>query len=88
MIARYRGLVTCVCLMGEGRNLAELETAIRRIKAAGMKTCLYSGHDRITPFRGFLTLLDYIKLGPYCEALGSLDNPTTNQRFYRNDNGR
>jgi len=28
-------------------------------------------------------LLDYIKLGPYVEEKGGLDNPNTNQRFYR-----
>lgn len=80
--------MTCVCLMGEGRNPTELRTALERIKSSGLKTCLYSGHEQIAPFRSILPLLDYIKLGPYCEAAGSLDIPTTNQRFYRNENGK
>lgn len=31
----------------------------------------------------FLSVLDYIKLGPYKKDLGGLDNPNTNQRFYK-----
>ena len=30
-----------------------------------------------------LTRFDYIKLGPWIEALGPLTAPTTNQRLYR-----
>lgn len=31
---------------------------------------------------------DYIKLGPYIKELGGLDNPNTNQRFYKIENGQ
>lgn len=31
--------------------------------------------------------LNYLKLGPYDAKRGGLDNPTTNQRFYRIDHG-
>ena len=33
-------------------------------------------------------MLDYIKLGPYIDALGGLDNPDINQRFYRISAGK
>ena len=32
-----------------------------------------------------ITSMDYIKLGPYIEALGGLKSPTTNQALYRID---
>lgn len=83
LIRRYEGLITCVCLMGEGQNRAQLECALRTIRAGGLKTCLYSGSADADSFGELLPLLDYLKLGPYVEALGGLDSPHTNQRFYR-----
>ena len=54
----------------------------------GIKTCLYSGNDDVTAFQYVYDLLDYLKTGHYDEKLGCLDCPTTNQRFYRLENGR
>lgn len=54
--------------MGEGRNPMEVAAVLRVIRARGMKTCLYSGSDTVTPFEPLLPLLDYIKLGAYYEA--------------------
>ena len=53
-----------------------------------LKTCLYSGCDCIQPFVPLLPLLDYLKIGRYDEKLGGLDSGTTNQRFYRVENGQ
>lgn len=36
----------------------------------------------------YLINFDYIKLGPYDKELGGLDNPNTNQRFYKIENGQ
>ena len=87
LIDRYKGLITCVCLLGEGQNPDELVTALRWIRWHGLKTCLYTGCDHIAPFESMLPLLDYIKLGPFDMNLGGLDQPHTNQRFYRVRNG-
>ena len=54
----------------------------------GFKTCLYSGFDTPAPFILLLPLLNYLKLGPYDERLGGLESPTTNQRFYRVEQGK
>ena len=83
LIERYKGLISCVCLLGEGQNPEELLTALRWIRWHGLKTCLYTGCDHIAPFDTMLPWLDYIKLGPYEKGLGGLDQPHTNQRFYR-----
>ena len=61
---------------------------LRRIRARGLKTCLYSGFDTAAPFAAILPLLDFLKLGPYDERLGGLDSPATNQRFYRVERGK
>lgn len=82
LIERYKGLISCVCLLGEGQNPEELLTALRWIRWHGLKSCLYTGCDHIAPFETMLSWLDYIKLGPYDKSLGGLDQPKTNQRFY------
>lgn len=63
--------------------MEQLEYALLMIRARGLKSCLYSGCNSIGLFERWLPLLDYIKLGPYVEEKGGLDNPNTNQRFYR-----
>lgn len=47
----------------------------------------YSGNSRLSDYID-INLFDYIKLGPYVEELGGLDNPNTNQRFYKIENGQ
>lgn len=84
---RYKGIITCVCLMGEGQNLSELEAALRIIRKHGLKTCLYSGCNSVEPFQELLPLLDYLKLGAYDAQVGGLDSPSTNQRFYSVEHG-
>jgi len=55
---------------------------------AGLKVAWYSGRQQ-APFPlgeggGEASCpFDYIKLGPYIEALGGLKSPTTNQRLYK-----
>ena len=83
LIERYKCSISCVCLLGEGQNPDELLTALRWIRWHGLKTCLYTGCNQIAPFDTMLPWLDYIKLGPYDKSLGGLEQPHTNQRFYR-----
>ena len=46
----------------------------------GVKTCLYSGYEEVD--LAIRKHLDYLKTGPWKKALGGLDSPRTNQRFY------
>lgn len=47
-----------------------------------LKTAWYSGRESV-PEDFDLKCLDYIKLGPYIEALGGLKSPVTNQALYQ-----
>ena len=47
----------------------------------------YSGNSRLSDYIN-TEWFDYIKLGPYIKELGGLDNPNTNQRFYKIENGQ
>lgn len=65
-----------------------LAMILAAIKAKGLKTCVYSGHDTVAPFKPLLPLLDYLKIGAYQEDVGNLSSPTTNQTFYSIHDGR
>lgn len=47
--------------MGEGQNLVQLREALQIVRCHGLKTCLYSGCERVEPFFDLLPLLDYLK---------------------------
>lgn len=74
--------VNCVLLLGEGRDLEALKDVARHIRQAhpGVDTALYSGRTEVED--EIFELFDYVKVGPYIEELGPLNNPGTNQRLY------
>ena len=89
LFGKYENAVTCVCFMGGDSAPCEVArlAAFLRDKAVGeIKTGWYSGKRKLPenfPSENF----DYIKLGPYKKQLGGLTSDTTNQRFYRVENG-
>ena len=86
MIELYLGAASCVCFLGEGKNtlLERKELVLYSFYAhkKGLKTCLYSGRD--TYIEKWMETFDYVKVGSYQPKKGSLSNPQTNQRLYRN----
>ena len=44
---------------------------------------MYSGYTEETFDKKVLVHLDYLKLGPYIEERGPLNNPNTNQHLYK-----
>ena len=84
LIGKYSAAITCFCFMGGDAEPMEIMRLARWIKSRwpGIRTAWYSGKESIP--EGFdITCLDYIKLGPYIEALGGLKSPDTNQALYR-----
>lgn len=78
--------VTCICFMG-GDN--DLETLTQRAFECHLRSdypyriAWYTGRDSLRDIpESLLDLLDYIKIGPYIEEFGPINNPNTNQRFY------
>lgn len=80
-VKRYPYL-TCVSIQGGDRDYHEVERVAQWIKGYGLKSCWYTGFKKI-PDDLQLRYFDFIKVGPYVEALGGLKSATTNQRFYR-----
>lgn len=85
ILAPYKDAVTCLCLMGGDANPQEVADLAAYIRTAypSLRTAWYSGRQH--PPVSLLThrYYDYVKVGPYIQAKGPLNNPTTNQRLYR-----
>lgn len=79
-LQRYEGLLTCVCFFGGEWAQDSLFCFLKYAQQCGYKTCLYSGAVTISP--DFYKYLNYLKLGPWIQALGGLDSKNTNQIFY------
>ena len=79
--------ITCVCFMGESKEPWEIERLIRAIREeVNIKWALYTGSEAIEflPDNKInLSVLNYIKIGPYKEECGPLDSVTTNQRLFK-----
>jgi anaerobic ribonucleoside-triphosphate reductase activating protein len=87
LLARYGSAVTCVGFMGGDGEPDEVNRLAAKIHSTtNLKTAWYSGREAL-PESVRLANLDYLKLGPYDSARGGLDNPATNQRFYRVEHG-
>lgn len=82
LINKYGTAITCISLMGGDGDTETIAILAQYIKQRGYRSAWYSGRQDLPPnFR--IECFDYVKLGPYIEALGGLDNPNTNQRLYR-----
>ena len=98
LIDRYGARITCVAFMGgdaEPKTVAKWAEWIKNHKSqftnhkSVLRTAWYSGrpsfpntlNNQIIP--NTPTPFDYVKLGPYVEALGGLKSEKTNQRLYK-----
>ena len=87
VLNEYAQYVTCVCFMGGDHNTEELLTALWKVKAKGLKTCLYTGCDTTDNIADLLPWINYLKLGHYDAEKGPLSSSTTNQRMYYINDG-
>lgn len=84
LIDNYSAAVTCFCFMGGDADPAEIRSLLSHVRKCypHLKTAWYSGRE-VMPEGFGKDILDYVKLGPYVEALGGLKSPTTNQALFR-----
>ena len=90
LINQYSAAITCFCFMGGDAEPLLVQRLASWIKDTypHIKTAWYSGKEALP--EGFsVEVLDYLKRGPYIEALGGLKSPDTNQILYKvHKNGR
>lgn len=83
LINKNKG-ISCICFMGGDQDFVEVSNLALSVKMRSdypYKTAWYSGRQHI-PNDLNINAFDYIKVGPYIEELGGLDNSNTNQRLY------
>lgn len=76
--------ITCVSIMGgdsEPNMVNALAQYIKDNYDYSLKTAWYSGRQELAK-EIELKNFNFIKLGPYMEEKGPLNNPNTNQKFY------
>ena len=80
--------ITCICFMGGDSNPSEVDALAQFIKIYfPIKIAWYSGRQELSKYIN-LDNFSFIKLGPYIEDLGPLNSKTTNQRFYKVEEGK
>lgn len=90
LIQRNEG-ITCVCIMGGDAEPWYVKQTMSCIKDVfpNLKTAWYSGRDTLhSSVSDNLEYFDFIKLGPYIEERGPLNNKNTNQKFYKVENNK
>lgn len=74
--------------MGGDSNPLEVDSLAHFIKIYfPIKVAWYSGRQELSKDID-LENFDFVKLGPYIEELGPLNSKTTNQRFYKVEEGK
>ena len=86
MLKNYGQDITCVAFMGGDATPEKVDSLAGWMRSAypELKTAWYSGRAVLSD-KIHLRNFDYIKLGPYIEAKGPLNKPTTNQILYMVD---
>lgn len=79
--------ITCISFMGGDSNPSDIDALAQWVKINYLlKVAWYSGRQELSKEID-LKNFDAIKLGPYVEELGPLNSKTTNQRFYKVNDG-
>lgn len=76
--------ITCIAIMGGDAEPQSVNFLFHAIKSEfpNLKTAWYSGRQELSKEIDLINF-NYIKLGPYIEEYGGLNEKNTNQRFYQ-----
>lgn len=74
--------VNCFLFLGEGNDHEALMELAAHLRAThpDLELALYSGRQEVE--EEIYEAFDFVKVGPYVEALGPLNEASTNQRMY------
>ena len=86
LLLKYSDKISCILFLGGEWHPKELTDFLSLAEQANLKTALYTGLNDVP--QTIKAHLDYLKVGPWTEALGGLASPTTNQIFWDVKNGR
>ena len=80
LIAEYSDAITCVCFMGDGRDVFFINQLALLVRSLRYKAAVYSGYEDALEKYGLC--FDYVKAGEYKQKLGGLSSSKTNQKMY------
>jgi anaerobic ribonucleoside-triphosphate reductase activating protein len=89
LIDRYGAMITCVAFMGGDAEPEEVARWAEWVKKYQLPITNHQSILRTAWYSGRMNMpkdeqaFDYVKLGPYIEALGGLKSEKTNQRLYK-----
>lgn len=94
LVHRNKG-ISCISFMGGDADPATINLLAHHIRNSaswsdayvGMKIAWYSGRQELAKEID-ISNFDYIKLGPYIADRGPLNDPNTNQRMYKIEDGK
>ena len=87
LISNNKG-ITCISFMGGDSSPSKIDALAQWVKINyPIKTAWYSGRQELSKDIN-PNNFNFIKLGPYIEDLGPLNSKTTNQRFYKIEEGK
>lgn len=87
LLTKYDG-ISLVGFMGGDADPEYVNTLAKYVKQhTNLKVGWYSGKDFISPNIN-TKWFDYIKIGPYIQERGPLNNPNTNQIMYKVEGGK
>lgn len=74
--------INCFLLLGEGGDPGALLAIAGHVRKnhPRLELALYSGRQEVE--KEIYDAFDFVKVGPYVQSLGPLNEPTTNQRLY------
>ena len=77
--------ITCVLFLGDGGNIKEIVSLIRKCKLVftTLKFGIYTGDNKVTIDNDIIDNVEYLKIGEFDDELGGLDMATTNQRLIK-----
>lgn len=87
LLKMHKG-ITCLCLLGGEADIDAL-TELFMYAHKKVKTAWYCGLDMIPKDKiGIMQYLDFLKLGSFKTEYGPINDPNTNQKFYKIKNGK
>lgn len=87
LLNQHQG-ITCLLLLGGEADIDAL-TELFMYAHKRVKTAWYCGLDILPKnHQGILQYLDFLKLGRFRIEYGPLNDPNTNQKFYKVNNGK
>lgn len=78
-LSLYEGMISCVLFFGGEWQSEYLAILLKIAQARGLKTCLYTGRDRVP--KRIYKHLTFLKTGSWQPSRGGLTSLNTNQKF-------